>query len=162
MKRILAGFAISTVALLGLSACAGAPAPSAPAGTSQESAAPSTPSTPDTKPTTGSQQDACTAMSAPLQQVAQELAGIDMSQLATNPQLAVDVYNSVAAGFQDIVAQTSNPELKAAASAVLKDVETVRDGLTELVGGNTAGVSGLVSSVTSLQTSFQALVSLCQ
>lgn len=159
MKRILATVAISTVALLGLSACAGPSAPTSPAGTSEESKAPATS---ESKPSTESLTAACTAMSASVQEAALELAGIDMSQLTTNPQLAVDGYNSLAKGFQDIVAQTSNPELKAAASAVLTDVEAVRDGLAALVGGNNSDPSGLLKSITSLQASFQALLKICQ
>lgn len=82
---------------------------------------------------------------------------------ATDPQTAVDAWTGLATGFETIVANAQNAEVKAAATAAHADIAAVRDSIQKVFVGKDMGAMGEFTTATSnMNKSFAALMKLCQ
>lgn len=145
MNRRIAVLALGAAAVLGLSACSGGTDPAPAETVAEESVA-----------------DACASMSKPLQDASEAISGTDPAEAATQPQLVVDAWGTMGDAFSEAESNVSNPEVKAAVSAVVTETTSVHDLLkTVYIDGDLREQSQLVVAVSNWQESYKALTDLC-
>ncbi|MFT3799423.1 hypothetical protein [Microbacterium sp.] len=166
MNRHFAAVTIAAVAMFGVTACSGtsgnaSDAVSAtPTSPTAETSAPATDG--DSGDASGEQSvtDACLEIAAPLQEASETMAGL--ATAATDPQSAVDAWTALVDAFSTVEASATNTEVKAAVSAVLGDITTMRDAISKIyLDGDTSAVTDLTSATTDFQDSYTALTTLC-
>lgn len=154
MNRRIVALTIAAVVALGLTACSGG-SDDAP---SSEPAATSAPAE-DTS-TEQTVADACVSMAGPLQEEATTIS--EVANAASDPQSAVDAWTANVDAFRTVSESVTNPEVKAAATAVYEDTAAMSDAIAKIyVDGDTGAVTELTTATTDMQTSYIALNTLC-
>ena len=155
MNRRIAAWTIATVAVLGLTACSGAPA--AEEDTSKDSAE----SAPTEEANTDqSVEDACGIVIPELTEASNAMGEVDPA--GPDPQVAVDEFNNLIKTLGETVDKVSNPEVKEATTAVYDDFVTLGDILTRVVVDEDLSAAEELGTVTTEMTeSATALQELC-
>lgn len=160
MNRRLAALTIAAVAVLGLTACSGSPS------ASEETTAPSQSSAPveETSAPSSDQSvaDACASAATQVQAATSELGSIDPTTAAADPQGTVDTFTQSVDAIGAAAESISNPEVKAAVSAVHEDFIAMRDVLSKvLVDGDQAAAAEMTTVTSDVQESAMAIGELC-
>lgn len=150
MNRKIAAFAIATVAVFGLTACSGA---SSSDGSADDSA--------PVENSNQSVEEACGIVLPKLQEASAATGDIDVSG-AADPQTTVDQFDAVVTAFGDAASSVSNPEVKAATTAVYEDFGALGEVLTKvLVDQDLSAASDLSTISSDVTESATALQKLC-
>lgn len=159
MNRRIIALTIVAIAALGLTGCSGSsntdpgksePAASAPADQKESPAAEAEQSV----------ADACVAIAGPLADASQKMAGL--SNAASDPQAAVDVWTELAKGFENAATTVSNADVKAATAKVSETVAAVRDQIKKVfVDKDTSAMTAYTQATTDMQTAYSAMTKLC-
>lgn len=155
IRQVISG-TIGLVAMFGLTACAsGQPGTTAPTSPAPATSAPAATETEQTV------RAACMELAEPISEANQKLAEI-MSLDTSNPQNAVDAWSTLVDAFAEFQDSVSNPEVKAAATAVHADVAAVRDALEKVyIQEDLSAMNEFTQATTNMQTSYTALTTLC-
>lgn len=152
MNRRFAVLTIAAAAALGLTACAGSPSaetggtadPAAAAPVSNQSVA-----------------DACGIVMTKVQEASTAMSSIDMLSTA-DPQASIDAFTVTVDSIGEAADSVSNPEVKAATSAVHEDYVSLRDLMSKvLIDQDMTVTEELNTTTTDLTTSAEALTTLC-
>lgn len=155
MNRRIAAWTIATVAVLGLTACSGAPA------AEEDTAGDSGDSAPAEETNTDqSVEDACGIVIPELTEASSAMNDIDAA--AADPQGTVDQFNTFVTSLGETVDKVDNPEVKEATTAVYDDFVTLSDMLQKVVVDQDVSAAEELSTVTTDMTaSATALQELC-
>jgi len=157
MNRRIAAWTIATVAVLGLTACSGAPA------TEEDTSNDSSDSAATEETETNANQsveDACGIVIPELTEASSAMSDIDAA--AADPQATVDQFNTFVTSLGETVDKVSNPEVKEATTAVYDDFVTLSEMLQKVVVDQDVSAAEDLSTVTSDMTeSATALQELC-
>lgn len=146
-----------TVVALSLSACSGTSAPAETA-----AAAPTKSSAPVQGSSEQTVQDACMAMAGPIAEASTAISEAAQAS-AADPQTAVDAWTGLANGFETIVNNAQNADVKVAATAAHTDIAAVRDAIQKVfVGKDMGAMSEFTAAITNMNKSYTALMKLCQ
>lgn len=155
MNRRIAAWTIATVAVLGLTACSGAPAAEEDATNDSAETAPE-----EETNTDQSVDDACGIVIPELTEASSALSGIDVA--STDPEATVEEFKTFIAALGATVDKVSNAEVKEATTAVYDDFVTLGDILEKVVVDQDVSATEELSTVTSDMTeSATALQELC-
>lgn len=156
MNRRIAAFAIASVAVLGLTACAGGAAEEPTEDTADSAEAPA-----EETNTDQSVEDACGIVVPQLQEASNAATDIDTSGEA-DPQATVDQFNKVVDAFGEAADSVSNAEVKDATTAVYEDFVALSDVLNKVLVEEDLDAASDMSTITSDMTeSATALQELC-
>lgn len=156
MNRRIAAWTIAAVAVLGLTACSGAPA--AEEGNSSKEKTDS--AAVEETNTDQSVEDACGIVIPELTEASSAMSDIDAA--AADPQATVDQFNTFVTSLGETVDKVSNPEVKEATTAVYDDFVTLSEMLQKVVVDQDVSAAEDLSTVTSDMTeSATALQKLC-
>lgn len=159
MNRRIAAWTIAAVAVLGLTACSGSPSASDDSNKT-ESSAPAEP----TQEASSDQSvaDACASATAQIQSATQSLTSLDVSAASADPQGTVDTFTESVDAIGAAAESVSNPEVKAAVTAVYEDFGAMRDLLSKvLVDGDTSVATEMSTVSADVQESALAVSELC-
>ena len=153
MNRRIAAFAIASIAVLGLAGC------SSPA---TDGATDDLKGSTDEVDTNQSVADARGIVLPELQEASSELASLDMTTAAEDPQGTVDSFAVFVDALGETVGNVSNPEVKAATSAVHENFVALSDVLQKVVvDQDLSAASDMTGITTELTESATALQELC-
>ena len=153
MNRRIAAWAIATVAVLGLTACSGAPAPEE--GTTNNDAAPA-----EETNTDQSVEEACGIVIPELTEASSAMSDVDAT--STDPQAAVDQFSTVVTALGETADKVSNPEVKDATAAVYEDFVALGDVFSKVLIDQDMSAASDLNTITSEMTeSATALQELC-
>jgi len=158
MNRRIAAFAIATVAVLGLTACAGGNAADEQPtdSNSTEESAPA-----EETNTDQSVEDACGIVLPKLQEASGAAGEIDTTG-ATDPQTTVDQFSGVVDAFGEAADSVSNAEVKEATTAVYEDFVALGDVLSKVLIDQDMSAASDIGTITSdVTSSATALQELC-
>lgn len=159
MNRRIAAWTIAAVAVLGLTACSGTPSSSDDT-TKTESSAPAE----ETSEPTSEQSvaDACASATTQIQSATQSLTSLDVSAASADPQGTVDTFTESVDAIGAAAESVSNPEVKAAVTAVYEDFGAMRDLLAKVLIEQDMSVATEMTAVsTDVQESALAVSELC-
>lgn len=157
MNRRIAAWTIATVAVLGLTACAGAPAAE---DENADDTSNSAESAPEETNTDQSVEEACGIVIPELTEASSAMSSIDAA--AADPQATVDEFKTFIGTLGETVDKVSNPEVKEATTAVYDDFVTLGDLLQKVVVDQDVSATEDLSTVTTDMTaSATALQELC-
>lgn len=160
MNRRIAAWTIATVAVLGLTACSGAPS------TSEDTsgdAAPSEEAAPAEETTSDqSVADACGIVIPELTEASSALGDIDPTATDVDPQETVDQFNSFVESLGGTIDKVSNTEVKDAATAVYEDFASLGEVMSKvLIDQDLEAASDMSTITTDMTASATALQELC-
>jgi hypothetical protein len=154
MNRRIAALTIATVAVLGLTGCAGAPS-----STDDKSgdAAP----VEETK-TDQSVEDACAIVLPELTEASKAMGEIDPTAAGADPQATVDQFNAFVETLGGTIDKVSNTEVKDATTAVYDDFAALGEVMTKvLVDQDLEAAADMSTITTDMTESATALQELC-
>lgn len=158
MNRRIAAWTIATVAVLGLTACSGAPA--AEDDTSNNEAGDSATTEETETNTDQSVEDACGIVIPAFTEAGSAMNEVDPA--SGDPQASVDQFNTVVADLGATVDEVSNPEVKAATTEVYDHFVSLGEILTKVVVEEDLSAAEELTTVTTDMTeSATALQELC-
>ncbi|WP_300267944.1 hypothetical protein [Microbacterium sp.] len=158
MNRRIAAWTIATVAVLGLTACSGAPA--AEEDTTNDSADSAETAPEEETNTDQSVEDACGIVIPELTEASSALSSIDAA--SADPEATVEEFKTFITALGATVDKVSNPEVKDATTAVYDDFVTLGDILEKVVVDQDLSATEELNTVTSDMTeSATALQELC-
>ncbi|MGO2683208.1 hypothetical protein [Microbacterium sp.] len=156
MNRRIAAFAIASVAVLGLTACAGGAAEEPTEDTADSAEAPA-----EETSTDQSVEEACGIVIPQLTEASSAAGEIDTTG-GTDPQTTVDQFNEVVNAFGEAADSVSNTEVKDATTAVYEDFVALGDVLNKvLVEEDLDAASDMTTITGDMTESATALQELC-
>ena len=161
MNRKIAAWTIAAVAVLGLTACSGAPSASDEGSdeiTSSEAPAE------NTAEDTGDQSvaDACKVATEDITAATASLSNLDLEAATADPQGTLDTFTATTDALGTAVESVNNAEVKDAVTAIHEDFTELRDLLSAvLIDQDLAAAEGLTTMNADLQTSAAAFYTLC-
>jgi len=158
MNRRIAAWTITTVAVLGLTACSGSPSASDDAAEEDTSnSAPAEETTPDQ-----SVADACAIVIPKVTEASTAMSSIDTSTVTTDPQATVDQFTTFVDALADAADSVDNAEVKGATTAVYEDFVALSDILSKvLIDQDLEAASDMSTITTDMTESATALQELC-
>jgi len=159
MKKLLTSLAIIATAMLGVTACSGGATPVAQVETPAPAPAEHT-------------EESGAGLDEATMQACLDIAGsfaeasTAMAQIATHgnvaPQEAVDMWSALVTALDSVANSSSNPEVKAAATAAHADFAALRDAMQKVyVDGDMSAMGDYATAAAAIQESYQALLNLC-
>ncbi|MDQ0644727.1 hypothetical protein [Microbacterium murale] len=156
MNRRIAAWTIAAVAVLGLTACSGAPAAEDDKSTDSGDSAPV-----EETNTDQSVEEACGIVLPKLQEASSAAGEIDTTG-ATDPQTTVDQFNTVVDAFGEAADSVSNVEVQEATAAVHEDFVALSDVLSKvLIDQDLSAAENMGTITTDMTESATALQELC-
>lgn len=169
MKSRIAACAIATVSLIGLTACSSGsesanPTPTATAAPTLEETTPPAPEPTTPAATSDSAEQsveaACLDMAGPMAEASGKM--YELSEEPTDAQNAVDSWTALTDAFGDISNDVTNPEMKAASTAVYNDLSALRDAMQKVyVEEDMTAMGDYMTATQNWSTSYSALMDLC-
>ncbi|HCS61813.1 MAG TPA: hypothetical protein DIW46_10540 [Microbacterium sp.] len=157
MNRRIAAWTIATVAVLGLTACSGAPA--AEDASKDSDKADDSAAVEETN-TDQSVEDACGIVIPEMTEASSAMNDVDAA--AADPQATVDQFNEVVTALGETADKVTNPEVKDATTAVYDDFVKLADILEKVVVDQDVSASEDLGTISSdMMESATALQELC-
>jgi len=154
MNRRLAALAIAATALLGLTACTGAPAGN---GASPAASANSTSSGSTDAGSGQTVRQACDLVQATIEESAADLGDISTE----DPSRAAEIMQTAAAAVAELPGKVSNTEIAALLPDFTSAFQSLADALSAVAEGDLSQATQLESIGTSVQESIQKFSELC-